>query len=124
MFKILRNKDPKICCAHGCKNKRATNDNLCCKHRKRRKKENDPIGYTFDTLRSNAKRRGKVFTITLEYFRQFCEDTNYIELKGKSSHSASIDRKKAHLGYEPGNLQVLSLSDNTKKQFEDNKCPF
>jgi hypothetical protein len=41
----------------------------------------------------------------------------------------SIDRKDPTKGYVPGNLQPLSLADNTRKMHTDNSgahpdCPF
>lgn len=122
MFTIIKNKDPKLCCAYRCKNKKQTRDRFCGKHRKRYKKEMNPEAYYFDLLRSNAQRRGKEFKLTLEEFRQFCKETNYLKLKGKSAKSASIDRIDHTKGYEYNNIQVLTLAANTAKHRKD--CPF
>ena len=77
-------------------------------------------------LRSNAHRRGKDFTITKEDFKEFCEETNYLELKGRTKNSASIDRIDPSKGYIKGNLQVLTLGQNSAKRWKDekNECPF
>jgi hypothetical protein len=119
MFLIIKNKDPKLCCAYRCKNRRQKRDRFCSKHRKRYKKETNPEAYHFDILRSNAKRRGKDFKLTLEEFKLFCEDTSYLKLKGRSAKSASIDRIDPEKGYEYGNIQVLTLAENSAKRHID-----
>jgi len=84
--------------------------------------ETNPLGYTYSRLKQNAKRRRKTFTLTLEQFGQFCTETNYLELKGKQGSNLSIDRINNGKGYEVGNLQVLTLSANSRKGC--GYCPF
>lgn len=128
MFKIAKNKNKNLCSAFRCGRPRKSKDRFCSKHRHRYNKHNDPEAYTFNLLRSNARRRGKVFTITLEYFRAFCDFTDYIELKGRKSKCLSVDRKDPLKGYEPGNLQPLTVSQNSCKAQQDkeiiNEVPF
>lgn len=69
----------------------------------------------FQTLRYNAHRRGKPFTITFEYFTQFCYETNYMAGKGRSSLSYSVDCIINSLGYIPGNIQMLPKGQNASK---------
>lgn len=75
-------------------------------------------------MRSNAKRRNKVFTLTLEQFKQFCEETDYINKRGKTGKSASIDRIDNNKGYEIGNIRILTLSENSAKWTYDEEPPF
>lgn len=82
---------------------------------KRKSIERDPVRYCFINLKANAKKRGKEFTLTLEFFRQFCRATNYIQNKGTTSESYSIDRIDNEKGYTPDNIRILTLSDNSKK---------
>jgi hypothetical protein len=123
-------KDPKKykagkCSTPYCRNKRDKTDYLCSKHRKRHYKENDPIAYCYSVTKSNARRRGKEFTLTLEYFRDFCLSTGYIERKGKLPDSLTIDRIKSELGYIPGNIQARShLYNSTKQDKQENDLPF
>lgn len=98
-------------CSNGCK--------FCTKHDHEMRKKKNPHLYWYGVLRRNAKRRKKVFTITLEYFIQFCNETNYINLKGKKSGSMTIDRKIDELGYIDGNLQILEVGANSRKQYVD-----
>lgn len=98
-----------------------------CRMRKSRAK--DPIRYAYNNSKNRAKQRksaqwpdGIPFTITLDYFRRFCYRTNYHKNKGKSSESYSIDRKKEHLGYVPGNIASVKLGDNIRKYHKTKRC--
>ena len=126
MFVIIKNKSSHICSAYRCGNPKASKKRFCHKHHARFQKETNPSGYFYSLLKQNANRRGKEFDLSLDEFKQFCLDTNYMELKGKSAKSASIDRIDHTKGYSIGNIQVLSLRDNSAKRWEDEKedCPF
>lgn len=75
----------------------------------------NPVKYAFFVLRQNAKRRGKEFNITFEYFKNFVNQTHYMDYKGKTKTSFTIDRKDNSLGYISGNCQILTLSENASK---------
>ena len=116
MFKIVKNRRKGICVAHGCMNSHSKKDRFCSKHRHRYNKWMNPLKYTFYKRKYRAKEREIEWNLTLEEFKEFCDETNYMELKGKMSHSASIDRIDPSKGYEKGNIQILSLGDNTRKK--------
>lgn len=128
MFKIIPDKKAKgLCVAYRCSNKHTSKNRFCSKHNHRYQKYKNPYKYTFHQKRQRAKERGIVWKLTLDEFIEFCDEHNYMDTKGKTKTSASIDRIDPSKGYEKGNLQILSLSDNTKKMHEDNKeddCPF
>ena len=119
---IDKKKSKGLCVAYRCGRKPHTKDRFCPKHSKRYQKEENPIEYTFAALKQNAKRRGKDFSLTIDQFKQFCRETDYIELKGKLGSSASIDRVKPDKGYSLDNIQILSLSQNSSKGVGN--CPF
>jgi hypothetical protein len=91
-------------------------------------KENNPLRYKYNKLRDNARRRGKQFTISFDYFKNFIEENwEYMSKSGRTKRSLHIDRKEVHLGYVPGNLQILTCSENCKKRHEeynDQNLPF
>jgi len=119
MFTIVENKKNGFCKAYRCKCPRPAKDTLCRKHRHRYNKEANPLAYVYGILKSNARRRGKPFTITVEDFREFCEETNYLERRGKSGKDMSIDCKIQSLGYVKGNIRAISLSENSRKGSAD-----
>ena len=108
-------KDKTLCKQPYCKKKRGNKRVFCDKHHLQNQKERNPISYTFNALRSNARRRGKDFTLTLEYFTNWCAETGYMETKGKTKTAMTIDRDDQTKGYVPGNLKIMSNDENRKK---------
>lgn len=88
---------------------------LCHSCRIKRYKKLYPEKYAFQVLRNNAKRRGHEFTISVAYFLRFVKKNDYMARKGITKTSYHIDRIKEHLGYIPGNIQVLTNKDNVAK---------
>lgn len=123
-FRIARSKPGHLCCAYHCKEKRSAKDRFCPKHSRRYQRDTNPIRYVYHALKSNARRRGKVFTLTLAEFEAFCAETGYMEKRGKTGKSASIDRIDNSRGYEAGNLRILSLSENSYKRNHEDYAPF
>jgi hypothetical protein len=101
----------------GLVHKKKCHSPYCAACRMSRWKESHPIECAFHSLRGHAKERGKDFSLTLEQFRTLCLNTDYIERKGKESMSLQIDRIKSDEGYVAGNVQVISLRENTLKEF-------
>jgi len=103
---------------------------ICHKHKKQRYKERHPVKYFYNCLKQNAKRRGKSFNLTFEEFEIFCHKTEYLNKKGISATGYHIDRIDHNLGYEIGNIQILTNSENAVKGNEEKKqknlidCPF
>ena|SRR5215207_3549017 len=93
----------------------------CPKCQRQLLKERHPLTYWFDILRSNAKRRGISFELTIEEFKIFDDKYNYIALKGRGAGKATIDRKKSNIGYTLDNIQVLEHSSNSRKVHIDKK---
>ena len=107
----------KRCVTENCKNRRG-NGRFCHKCHSRKVRSKNPIKYAFDTLKFNAKRRGRAFTITLDYFKQIISGTNYIHEKGRTKLALQIDRIDNELGYVPGNLRVVTQEENHKAYLE------
>lgn len=117
------------CWTRDCKNDARKGKRYCgsCSNKKYREKY--PLKYWYTTLKSNAKRRRKPFTLTLEQFGEFCMKTGYDEKKGKTADSLSVDRIKPWLGYSADNIRAITLSDNSKLRNDPTYevkevCPF
>lgn len=104
----------KKCLSDGCKNKPVKQRRYCHKCRSRKYRSNYPIKYAYDTIKTNAKRRGRPFTITLEYFKELIAGTNYLHEKGRTRLALQIDRIDNELGYVPGNLRIVTQEENVK----------
>jgi hypothetical protein len=102
------------CQTENCQNESIKWGHFCAKCRKRKYREKYPLKYIYDTVKMNAKRRGKEFTLTFGEFKEFCVKTGYDEKKGKSSDSLSIDRRNPSNGYSKDNIRAITLSDNSK----------
>lgn len=75
----------------------------------------NPIKYAFDTLKHNAKRRGKYFDLTIEQFTDFAKKVGYLAKNGIYKYSYHIDRIDESKGYEINNIQALTNSENVRK---------
>jgi len=108
------------CSTLHCRNKKAKGRTICHKCKARRYKENNPYQAAYQNLRGNAKRRGKVFEITFEQFKEFCYKTDYIKKRGTSKTGLHIDRIDETGPYSIENIQALENSDNVKKYLDYN----
>jgi hypothetical protein len=104
------------CWTRDCEKETAKGQRYCYACRKRKYREKYPLKYWYDTLKMNAKRRGKSFTLTLKEFETFCKKTGYDDKKGKTANSLSVDRIKNEQGYSFDNIQAITLSENTVKR--------
>jgi hypothetical protein len=124
VFKIIETKKARLCKAYRCTNDHSKKDRFCSKHSKRYQKEKNEVSYVYNNAKSNAGRRKILFTLTLDEFKLFCKETNYLNLRGKKAGSASIDRVDPLKGYSYDNIQIMSLAENSAKMHKDNAVPF
>lgn len=89
---------------------------VCWKCYSRRWRANNPLLAAYTALKCNAKRRDIPFFLTKEEFHELCVLTNYLKLRGKTPDSMSIDRIVDSAGYVMGNLNVITLAENTRKR--------
>lgn len=106
-----------ICICAMCSRPVAKHRKICHTHINDQYKEKNPIRYAYKVLKNNAKRRKVGFSITIDEFIKFCDENNYMELKGVSASSYTIDRKKSEQGYTYDNMQILFNSQNVKKMW-------
>lgn len=120
MFPILYNNpnqmaDRKKCPVTGCRNISAPRRKLCDKCRRKTDKEKDPLKYAFLSLRSNAKRRGKIFDLTFAQFKGFAVKCDLMLKRGRTKTSYHIDRIDENGPYSMDNIQLLTNEQNVKK---------
>lgn len=119
MERLKSSRIKRKCSTPYCRNEAAPQRTKCWKCKSRKVKDDRPEYYHFKALRDNARRRGKQFDLTLAQFTQFCKETGYMDSKGKTAQSFSIDRIRSWEGYNINNIQILTLSENTKKQRQE-----
>ncbi len=84
-----------------------------CSNRRYRKR--NPMRYAFNNLRENSQRRNISFALSFEQFKKFAIKTEYIQNKGTTKESFSIDRVNNNKGYTVDNIQILTVGENASK---------
>jgi hypothetical protein len=115
----MQRKQSLKCDTKYCSNKRKPNRRFCSKCSRRREKETNPFGYFYDAQRQNARRRGKEFNLTKDEFKEFAIRERLMSPDGVKFPNKTIDRKVPEKGYEIGNIQVLTISENSRKKHVD-----
>lgn len=111
--------EPRKCAKRGCKKAAGSKKAMCSKHHAREFAKKYPLKYSFNNLRNRARQRRIEFNLTYEQYERFCLETGYDKKKGRRAGSLTIDRIDVTKGYAPGNLQVLTKSDNSAKMHEE-----
>jgi hypothetical protein len=121
MSKKKRQKD-RQCKTKGCRRSARPHRTICNTCDKKIWRQKYPMKASFQSLRQNTRRREKIqgkpkpFTITFEDFKEFCYETEYMAGKGRNKNSHSVDCIVEELGYVRGNLQKLTVSENSLKE--------
>ena len=103
------------CKTNRCRNQAAKSRRICLTCKSRIYRQRNPMKACYQTLRDNAKRRGKLFDLTFAQFKRFAIKFEMLHGRGRRSESYSVDRIKNHLGYTYNNIQRLTLSENSAK---------
>lgn len=83
--------------------------------------DKNPVAYAWHMLKKSAKKRGYSFTITVDWFKDFCRRTGYMENKGRLFNNYTVDRIDNNQGYEPHNVRVITKSENSRKYHQEDK---
>lgn len=105
-----------LCETPRCRNKHAKNKWSCHACYTRAFRFRNPLKYVYNTLKDNAKRRGKDFSLTFEEFSSFVKDTNYMDGRGRTKFDLSIDRRDNEHGYHAWNIRAITVSENSSKR--------
>lgn len=123
-FKISEAKktEGRYCCAYHCKSKPCVKKRgLCHKHYHIHRRIVDPVYDRYVNFRGNALRRCKDFTITLEQFRDWCQEKGYIIKRGYRGKNCTVDRIRNWEGYHIGNIQLITNMANIRKYHDHDK---
>lgn len=124
----LHKKKKGICVTPFCVKPRGGKCITCWSCQKKEYQKNNPILYAYQTLKNNARRRGKEFTLTIECFTSFVVQNDYMNKKGTRSKSLQIDRIDESKGYHDDNIQAITLRENVykyrKSKMDMGEAPF
>lgn len=88
----------------------------CAKCRHRRWKAAHPVSYHFNKLKYRAIERGHHFALSRDKFAELWNE-GLRESHGKTKFSLCIDRKRNNEGYTDENVRLLTLSENSRRQY-------
>lgn len=88
----------------------------CMTCRSRIGRANDPIRACYKAVENKARRRKIPFTLTYEHFEALCIRTGYHTGRGREGTDMHLDRINNLKGYEDGNVQVLTATENCRKR--------
>lgn len=117
-FTVVAQPKKGVCQAYRCKCKLIkSGGRFCRKHYHDLWKFRNPEKYVFCNLRSNARRRGKEFSITYDQFLLFLKtNPNYMSKKGTHVKALQIDRIDNNKGYTLENIRAVTMKENLWKR--------
>lgn len=104
-----------LCKHYGCKRKHRKQGWTCQTCNTRLYRLKNPMRYAFVMVRASARKRHIPFELSFDDFKRFCDQTGYIESKGKEAESLTIDRIDSSRGYALDNIRAMTWADNCKK---------
>lgn len=130
LFQLKKIPGEGFCCVAGCRqtatsrSKRLGELWFCHRHWQRRWRALNPKRSAYTALRDHAKARCVSFSITYDYYCGFFDAAagafKDAETRGEI---VTVDRIDASKGYTPGNLQLLTLSENSAKSNKERYLP-
>lgn len=125
IFELKKKPGHGLCPVKGCRNDlHPRKAGLCHRHFQHRWRLRDPKRSAYTLLRDHAKGRGLEFTLSYEYFLGLTDAVAYWDHAAESrGECLSLDRIDATRGYVPGNLRVITISENAAKGARERFLP-
>lgn len=109
------------CKTTGCRNNVAPRRSVCWSCRYRAWEQKYPMQAVYKKWKSNVKRRKIPFSVSFEEFKDFCNETDYMNKRGLGPTDMVIDRIDSTKGYTRSNMQALTQTENGKKSIGEKK---
>ena len=114
-FRYVKYPVPGRCPVFRCTHVSRGDRSLCCRHAMQRWRAAHPDTAGFHALRSHAVARGIKFTLVLEDYTEVIDAYEHTKPVLYYRDTLSIDRIDPRKGYEPGNIQGMTVSENASK---------
>jgi hypothetical protein len=118
------NVEVRYCVTPHCLNVALHSRLICGTCKNRLYRQRNPLRASYIVHKSNAKYREISCTLTLEDWKEFCDRTNYLNLRGKEVGCFVIDRIRHWEGYHKNNIQILSVQANAAKSVREKREKF
>jgi hypothetical protein len=79
----------------------------------------NPLRIVWLNIKKSAKRRGKEFSLTYERVVELATEAGYVLGNNRHANGLSFDRIKTGIGYTDSNMRVLTLSENSAREYRD-----
>lgn len=119
-----------LCCVKGCRGPATSRKKklgdlwFCARHWQQRWRANNPKNAAYRALKDHAKARGIEFRLTPDFFFGMWECAAHFDMDAESrGEMISIDRKNPVKGYVPGNVRVVTISENAAKGAREKFLP-
>lgn len=106
-----------LCATSRCRNRKAAGKKFCATCRSRAYLS--PLKRKWLNLKISAKRKGREFGLSWEFFTDLAVATGYVDLAGRGSGDLHIDRIDPLRGYVPENVRVVTAHVNCRKAYVD-----
>lgn len=124
LFQLKSRPGPGLCPVKGCRRKLGKKKALCDAHHQQLWRARHPKDAAYANLKACAKSRGLTFSLTPDYFAGLTDAYAFFDHAAESRGEVlTIDRIDATKGYEPGNVRVVSLSENVIKGNRERYLP-
>lgn len=87
----------------------------CDKCRQRKCRVKNELRTTYIQKRRNAWKDSIEFSLTIEEWEDFCNETNYLNLRGPNGDDMTVGRINHFKGYSRDNIKIQTRIDNSKE---------
>ena len=121
-YEVETGKPLGVCILARCLKPRNQKRLICNMHRQKIWRKQNPESARYETCRTNAKRRRKVWGITREEWAALCRLTRYHEGTGWGPEALTLDRIDSRKGYTLDNVRVIVQRLNSAKGAQEMTC--
>lgn len=125
IFDLKGKPGPGMCLVSRCRREaQPKKAGLCHCHHQYRWRMKSPKKSAYATLRDHAKGRGLAFTISEDYLFGLMDAYAYFDHTAESrGEYPSLDRIDGGKGYEPGNIRIITVSQNVIRNNKERHLP-